>query len=164
MWWILIICTRSWWRSCSSTSRVSRSPSTTSSTRSWPSTWARWPIDGTIRDLYFNFWPIRTLSTSGTRSLSLTSDLRIRVSRGNGVNFSSPPRFAVVLLWMAEMHGTFFVEKNFKLNIYKIGKVSLLSLLILLKLQLKASAQRAVVFTWDTRLLSKGCLLNEDIN
>ena len=65
---------------------------------------------------------------------------------------------------MAEMQGTFFVEKNFKLNIYKIGKVSLLSLLILLKLQLKASAQRTVVFTWDTRLLSKRRLLNEDIN
>ena len=65
---------------------------------------------------------------------------------------------------MAEMHGKFFVEKNFKLNIYKIGKVSLLSLLILLKLQLKASAQRTVVFTWDTRLLSKRRLLNEDIN
>ena len=119
-----------------------------------------WPMT----ELYFNFWPIRTLSTSVTRSLSLTSDLRIRVSRENGVNFSSPPRFAAVLLWMAEMHGTFFVEKNFKLNIYKIGKVSLLSLLILLKLQLKASAQRTVVFTWDTRLLSKRCLLNEDIN
>ena len=63
---------------------------------------------------------------------------------------------------MAQMHETFFVEKNFKLNIYKIGKVSsVLSLLILLKLQLKASALKTEVFTWgDTRLLLHCCLIH----
>ena len=44
-WWILTTCTRSWWRSCSSTSPASLYPSTTSSMRSSLSTWARWAID-----------------------------------------------------------------------------------------------------------------------
>ena len=118
-----------------------------------------WPI----RWLVFNIWPIRTSSTSGMRSRSLTSDLKIRVSRENGNVLIHHWDFLLAVsswIWMAEMHRTFFVEKNFKLNIYKIGKVSLLSLLILLKLQLKASALKTGDFTWNARLSLK-CYLSQ---